>query len=198
MEYDCSSRLSSSLPVKTKTSSSSNALRGLPDWLLIKQVMHHLALRIDSKQRNFGLSAPEGARILVVDDSKEVRELLDTVFNECGFTVVIADNGLEAVRKFNEGAFDIILTDICMPGMNGNILSKQIKKIDRNIPVIAITASPGLAENHFDEVLAKPFDLECLLQAVELVLFRSIKYQSMTKLAQLKEKISNQKKRQTS
>lgn len=193
MENDYRFKLSSILPVQMPINHYLTNLRACADWFIISQGDHCFSLRPDSKKKFFGSSVRDDIQILVVDDNKEVRDLLDTLFTQCGFMVVVVDNGLEALRKFNDTAFDIVLTDICMPGINGNILSKRMKMTDRNIPVIAITASPALAGNYFDKVLTKPFDLEYLLETVQILLARNTTYPATAGLKQLREKISNRK-----
>ncbi len=188
--------MSSTLPAQTTINHCLNSVSLWMQWFIISQDEHHDSWRHDAKKTFFGPSRDNETRILVVDDNREVRDLLDTLFKQCGFIVVLANNGLEALRKFNdEGLFHIVLTDICMPGINGNILSKRIKKMSVNIPVIAITASPELAENYFDEVLTKPFDLEHLLETVQNHLAENAKHPSMAELRQLKEKISSRKRK---
>lgn len=195
MKYNYCSKLSLTLPDQTTINHYQTNLRIWANCYSICKDEQYVSLRPDSKKKFFGSSIDDGTRILVVDDNREVRDLLDALFNQCGFIVVMANNGLEGLRKFNDGGFHIVLTDICMPGINGNILSKQIKKTSANIPVIAITASPTLAEKYFDKVLTKPFDLEYLLETVQILLAGNSKYQSMTGLRQFKEKISNRKKK---
>lgn len=196
MDYDYRFSLSSILPEQTPINHYLTNLRAWADWFVISQGEDYFSLRPDSKEKFFGCLVPNNIRILVVDDNREVRDLLDTLFTQCGFIVIMARDGLEALRKLDDSNFDIVLTDICMPGINGNILSRQIKKMSVNLPVIAITASPGLAENYFDEVLTKPFDLEYLLETVQNLLAGNSGHQSMTGLRHLKEKISNRKKKE--
>ncbi len=56
-------------------------------------------------------------RVLVVDNDQSNLQLLGKWLNRCGFTVVTAHNGYEAVRSFNREWFDLVLTDVCMPGI---------------------------------------------------------------------------------
>lgn len=195
MEYDYCAKFSSKLPVQKTINHYLTNLRVWADWFVISRDELHFTLQPDSKKKFFGSLVHDETRILVVDDNREVRELLESLFKQCGIAVVLAGNGLEALRTFNDSDFDIVLTDICMPGVNGNILARQIKRSGGNIPVIAITASPALAGNHFDNVLTKPFDLEYLLETVQVLLARNARFPESTGLGQLKEKISNQKRK---
>ena len=63
-------------------------------------------------------------------------------------------------------AFDLVLTDICMPGISGNILAGYVHNLRVDIPVIAVTASPWLANELFDMVIEKPFELTFLLDTI--------------------------------
>ena len=76
---------------------------------------------------------------LVVDDEEVVRFLLRDLLEQEGHKVVICSDGKTALDMFKNEKFNIVITDITMPGMNGIELLKEIKKIDRNIPVVLIT-----------------------------------------------------------
>ncbi len=109
-------------------------------------------------------------RILIVDDSNAHLQLLETWLSESGFTVVAVNDGYEAIDRFNRESFDLVLTDICMPRLNGNILAQYIHIIRKEVPVVAITASPFLADPDFDLVLSKPCELEGLVTSLQYVL----------------------------
>ena len=78
--------------------------------------------------------------ILYVEDDEEVslvfRETLNIFFNKVYFAV----NGLDGLEKFENNSIDLILTDITMPLMNGLDMSKEIKKINQDIPIIITSA----------------------------------------------------------
>jgi len=82
----------------------------------------------------------QGVSILVVDDEFSVRDSLYNWFKNEGYRVDTAENGMEALRKLQEGPWDIALVDIKMPGMDGMELQRHIKKIDSTIILIIITA----------------------------------------------------------
>lgn len=79
-------------------------------------------------------------RILIVDDEKIVRESLQHWFEEEGYIIETAENGMSALEKYSENSFDLALLDMKMPGMTGLELLKKIKQIDENCIVILITA----------------------------------------------------------
>ncbi len=109
-------------------------------------------------------------KILVVDDSNAHLQLLETWLSESGFSVVAVNDGYEAIDRFNNEDFDLVLTDICMPRLNGNILAQYIHIIRKDVPVVAVTASPFLADSDFDLVLSKPCELEGLVNSLQYVL----------------------------
>jgi len=82
----------------------------------------------------------QSVSILVVDDEFSVRDSLYNWFKNEGYRVDTAENGMEALKKLQEGPWDIVLVDIKMPGMDGMELQRHIKKIDNTIIVIIITA----------------------------------------------------------
>src|SRR4030043_2246722 len=83
----------------------------------------------------------EPMRILEVDDETPVREMLKRgLIQMGGFSVEVAQNGLEAVEKIERDLFDLVLTDLMMPEMNGMELLKTTKGTRPEVPVIMMTA----------------------------------------------------------
>jgi DNA-binding NtrC family response regulator len=80
------------------------------------------------------------SKILIVDDERIVRESLQHWFEEEGYIIETAENGMSALEKFSKGTFDLALLDMKMPGMTGLELLKKIKAIDEYCIVILITA----------------------------------------------------------
>ena len=100
------------------------------------------------------------AKILVVDDIENNRDLIVKIFQETELEVIVAKNGLEAIELCKKEQPDLVLMDIKMPEMDGYEATSLIKEIS-NCPVIALTASQlkddtGLKETHFDGFLRKP------------------------------------------
>ena len=62
--------------------------------------------------------------------------------------------------------FDLVMTDICMPGLSGNILARYVRNLREDIPIISVTASPWLVNELFDMVIEKPFNLTFLLDTI--------------------------------
>ena len=105
-------------------------------------------------------------KVLVVDNNEPIRQLLKTMLNKSDFDVYCAENVLDAFFKFIEEPFDLVLTDICIPGLNGNHLARYIRNLDKEVPIVAVTASPGLANEVFDAMIEKPFALNYLLDTI--------------------------------
>lgn len=112
----------------------------------------------------------ETYKVLIVDDNEPIRQMLKTKLNKSDFDVYCAKNVLDAFFKFMEEPFDLVLTDICMPGLNGNNLARYIRNLDKDIPIVAVTASPDLANEVFDAVIEKPFALNYLLDTISYFL----------------------------
>lgn len=100
--------------------------------------------------------AQETARILVVDDNQDIRELVVHILNADGFHVYSAIDGVNALAILNSNAVDLVLLDVMMPGMSGLDVLQEIrtgsnKKI-REIPVMMITAKSSTDD--VDQALA--------------------------------------------
>ncbi|CAB1080917.1 hypothetical protein D1AOALGA4SA_8585 [Olavius algarvensis Delta 1 endosymbiont] len=106
--------------------------------------------------------------ILVIDDEKGILQLIYQALTSFGHKVETAGDGQEGIDKFDDGNFDIVITDIRMPGVDGNGVAKHIRSSNRQfIPVIAISGTPWQLENqNFDMVLPKPFPLKKLVDSI--------------------------------
>ncbi len=79
------------------------------------------------------------AKVLVVDDDPAVRKSFDRVLSSKGYAVITAENGEQALRKLNEEKYDLVYTDIRMPGMSGLEVAEQVKAQRPWTPVVIIT-----------------------------------------------------------
>jgi len=112
--------------------------------------------------------------ILVADDEKMMLQLLSMSLQRLGYNVVTADNGLEAVEKFDKHSFDLVLLDVLMPTMDGFAACAEIRKRS-DVPVVMLTALSrpddivrGL-EIGADNYIVKPFtfkEVEAKLRAI--------------------------------
>ena len=116
----------------------------------------------------------EGLMILLVEDNLLNQRVVTFSLKKYKHEVVIANNGVEAIEKFRETKFDVILMDIMMPVMDGIEATVKIRDIERSdkieerTPIIALTANTMDNDRDkcisygMDEFMAKPFDIEKL------------------------------------
>jgi DNA-binding response OmpR family regulator len=118
-------------------------------------------------------------RILVVEDEEPIRAGLIDVFVYHGYEVDSSDNGPEGLKKALSGKFDLVLLDVMLPGINGFDICNEIRKHDRNLAIILLTAKTSDEEIiqglrlGADDYVAKPFSIAQLVLRVEAVLRRS-------------------------
>ena len=111
-------------------------------------------------------------KILIVDDEEHIREILSEFLSEQGFSVMEASDGEFAINLFKEHQFDLVITDIRMPRMNGLELLSAVKSHDKQNPVVLMTgydlSNNEIANCQFqaDGYVLKPFNLKQLLAYV--------------------------------
>ena len=108
-------------------------------------------------------------RILVVEDDAEMRSLLKDFFEEDGFEIDSVSNGSEAFRKIAREPFDLIITDIRMPGLTGLDILPGIKKLQPEVSIIVITAFGS------EEVRRKAFDRGATAYLEKPILFNKLR-----------------------
>jgi len=117
-------------------------------------------------------------QILIADDSVSIREILAFSLERAGFQVLVANDGLDAVRFFDGRPIDLLLTDYHMPNLNGLELISRVRKLDayKHLPILVLTT-----EKQCDIVreareagatgwLLKPFSTEKLIQTLRKVI----------------------------
>lgn len=131
--------------------------------------------------------------ILVVEDEEAIRTGLVDVFVYHGYEVDSTADGREGLRKAETGKFDLILLDVMLPSMNGFDVCNEIRKTDRDQPIIMLTAKvteedivAGLRLGA-DDYMAKPFSITELVLRVEAVLRRSRTQMTLSHHLQLGE-----------
>lgn len=109
------------------------------------------------------------AKILIIDDEKSILTLLREALTRYGYDVAIAENGQEGIRKFENGRFDLVITDMLMPRMNGDMVVRHIRNSDKRLtPIIGCSGTPWVLEDcDVDMVLTKPFHLKELGNAIK-------------------------------
>ena len=146
----------------------------------------------------------QGHPILVIDDEPEMRAALSHSLTRSGYAVEIASSGIEALEKFKDDKFGVVITDIKMPEMSGMQVLEKIKKISPQMPVIMITAY-GTIDNAVkamkqgaSDYIIKPFSAEILEETVRKVYGKSenretdqAQYSTSKKACQKNEIITN-------
>ena len=123
-------------------------------------------------------------RVLVVEDDKNLGKVLTDYLSSKNFLVELAEDGEKGLELFINNSYDIVILDIMMPKKDGFSLAKDIRKINKDIPLIFLTAksqrdSIVKAFNiGADDYLTKPFSIEELLLRMDAVLKRSVKVEN--------------------
>ena len=113
-------------------------------------------------------------RVLYVEDEIALRDITSSSIESIISKLVVADNGKEGLEKFNNGEFDLIITDLSMPVMDGITMIKEIRKINATIPIVVTTAFGSqneevekLQEIGMSAYIMKPVDVMKLLQTID-------------------------------
>ncbi|MBQ8767747.1 MAG: response regulator transcription factor [Clostridia bacterium] len=127
-------------------------------------------------------------KILVVDDEKNICDLLRMYLEKEGYTVVMAHNGVDAVNMFSSEAPDLVLLDIMLPQLDGWQVCREIRKTSEK-PIIMLTAKDEVFDKVLglelgaDDYVTKPFDTKEIVARIKAVLRRT----SAVKEAEMKE-----------
>lgn len=116
------------------------------------------------------------ARILLIDDKEEVLGTLKEILVSAGHTVSAAESGEAGIAAFRQGEFDLVLSDLGMPGMSGWDVAREVRESKPTVPVVLVTGwdeqvDPELLrQSGVVRVVAKPVEMEGLLRIVSDVL----------------------------
>jgi DNA-binding response OmpR family regulator len=119
------------------------------------------------------------AKILVVEDDKDLNRFVCISLKADGYDVVEAFDGEEALDKTAEHKFDLILTDIMMPNVDGFDFVQSVRRTDKTTPIIFMTAKDDKPSKMLgyrlgvDDYVTKPFDMDVLLLKIGAMLRRS-------------------------
>lgn len=119
-----------------------------------------------------------GKKIMTVDDSSSVRQMVSFTLKQQGYEVSEAVNGAEALKKLNQGNIDMLITDINMPEMNGITLIKMVRNNPsyKFIPIIILTTESHAGKKEEAKAagatgwIVKPFRPDQLVAAVKKVM----------------------------
>src|SRR5579872_1491429 len=118
-------------------------------------------------------------RILVVDDEADIRESLETLLQMEGYSVELAQNATEGLKRMESGTYDIVLLDLMMPDRSGMEVLRSVRERDIDTPIFMITAygSVEVAVNALksgaNDYFSKPWDNEKLLIEIDRMIARS-------------------------
>lgn len=114
--------------------------------------------------------------VLVIDDEEMIRNLLKQVLSRMDVSVETADNAEGGMAKFDSGYYDLVITDVRMPGVDGHRVVHHIRHSERHqTPVIGVSGTPWLLHNgDFDDILQKPFAIRNLLDKVQCLAHNSV------------------------
>jgi CheY-like chemotaxis protein len=116
--------------------------------------------------------------VLVIDDEKFVLDIVKIALTKFGHDVQTAADGRQGIEKFDKGSFDVVITDIRMPEIDGKGVADHIRRSQRQwTPIIAISATPWMIDGQFDDfdsILPKPFTLKTLVDTVNDLSRRSV------------------------
>lgn len=114
-------------------------------------------------------------KVLLAEDDSNLGTLLTTFLKAKGYAVEWAENGKIALEKYRIMPFDFLILDVMMPEMDGFALAKEVREIDKNIPILFLTAK-SLKEDKLlafdigaDDYLTKPFSMEELLARIQAI-----------------------------
>lgn len=117
-------------------------------------------------------------KILIVEDEKRVADLLKIGLEEDGYQAMVAYDGAMGLRLFRSNTFQLVISDIILPKMNGFELCREIRKTDDRVPILMLTAL-GAADDKLegfdvgaDDYMVKPFDFRELTARVKVLLKR--------------------------
>jgi len=118
-------------------------------------------------------------KILLAEDDLNLGQLLHTFLKSKGYTVALAQNGKIAFEKFNKNTYDFCVFDVMMPEMDGFTLAREIREIDKKIPILFLTAK-SMKDDKLegfsigaDDYLTKPFSMEELLARINAIIRRA-------------------------
>jgi len=113
------------------------------------------------------------AKILVIEDDEEVREILSEILLQAGHEVEVATEGTQGVEMFSKKAYDMVVTDLGMPGISGWEVAEKVKGINGKIPVAVITGwniqldGSEMKRKGIDLIINKPFEINQVLGFIQ-------------------------------
>jgi len=147
-----------------------------------------IPIKATSNTKSFYDREMQAARILIVDDEPSVRDMVADAISLAGHSAETASDGFEAAQKLKTESFNLLISDINMPKIDGYELVERLRAKGDQIPVIFLTArsdKPDIARGlriGADDYIAKPFGLEELTLRVAAILRRTMSQERVSTL----------------
>jgi CheY-like chemotaxis protein len=110
---------------------------------------------------------PDVRRVLLAEDDPGLATFVAETLSRSGYDVVVRSHGYAALEALRSESIDVLLTDMMLPGVSGDVLAERARAYRRDLPVVFMTGTYGLPfVLPHDRVLRKPFDEDDLLRAV--------------------------------
>lgn len=135
-------------------------------------------------------------KILVVEDEKDIQNIIKAFLENAGYKVETADDGLDGINIIQKNKFDLILLDIMMPKIDGFVVCEMIRK-NSNVPIIILTALTDEEsqlkgfDKLADDYITKPFSMPVLLKHIEAIFRRTNNSNENTSILKYKNIILN-------
>ncbi len=117
--------------------------------------------------------------ILVVDDDRHTRMLMEAILKAENYTVYTADNGISALKVMDNSHIDLVVLDVMMPQMDGYAFTRLLRETNHNLPILMVSAKQQPADKHrgflvgTDDYITKPVDEEEMLLRIKALLRRA-------------------------
>ena len=139
----------------------------------------------------------EKGRVLVVDDEPDIRESLELVLGDAGYSVETAQNGAEGLHKLEDRGYDLVLLDLMMPDRSGMDVLQEVRERDRETPIFMITAYGSVEaavkalKLGANDYFSKPWDNEKLILEIDqMIARRRLEYENTHLKRALKQRYS--------
>ncbi len=122
----------------------------------------------------------KSVKILLVEDDKNLGFILKSYLIVKGYPTVLSLNGLEALERFENEAFDFVILDTLLSGIDGYTLAEKIKQYDKEVPIVFISSKTSRAdvskgfEVGADDFISKPFSIDELFERVNAICKRTV------------------------
>jgi DNA-binding response OmpR family regulator len=118
------------------------------------------------------MDANRAGSVLVADDDRALAEMVSRALRTAGHEVTLAHDGLRALGLAVANRFDVLLTDLAMPGLSGDRLAVFLLEVRPDLPIVLMTAEEEIPEGGrlWVSVVRKPFGIDVLLASIEAAL----------------------------